>query len=194
MKFVRLTFIVGSFALLFSCAENAKQQTLLYPIDSLLNQQALLLSEGNALLRKAAFLDGSESISEYKPGSVDDWKKELEVFYNLGTINKPVNSNSYDVERHTDGDAGHVIKFKAKEELLIEEMIISYRDKPLFPASIEARVKEENSMYQGTQQLKMEFEAVDGKSVMRHYSITGGQEMFLSDSVQYRIDAEITYR
>jgi hypothetical protein len=189
--------LVFSFWLMFlGCAPAGNKETLFYPVDSLLNVQTRFLSENDAVLNKSAAMGGEVSSAEYVPAGEDAWKKELEIFYHINTLNKPVNKSLYVVSDELENSSGLMVKtFTAKEDLPVQLLRVYFKTSADMPAKIEARLREENSMYEGTQQLEMRFEEIDNKSVLlKNYSVTGGQEMFLADSVQYRITGDITIK
>src|SRR5690606_42097321 len=57
---------------------------------------------------------------------------------------------------------------------------------------IESRFTESNLLYRSTRLLYMEFEQIDEKPVLTYYAVTGGQKIFLGDSLQYRINAAVS--
>jgi hypothetical protein len=189
--------LVFSFWLMFlGCAPAGNKENLFYPVDSLLNVQTRFLSENDAVLNKSAAMGGEVSSAEYVPAGEDAWKKELEIFYHINTLNKPVNKSLYVVSDELENSSGLMVKtFTAKVDLPVQLLRVYFKTSADMPAKIEARLREENSMYEGTQQLEMRFEEIDNKSVLlKNYSVTGGQEMFLADSVQYRITGDITIK
>lgn len=189
---VRSFFIFSLWFVFLSCAPAGNKEVLFYPVDSLLNVQTRFLSESGAVLNKTAAMGNEVSSAEYVPPGEDAWKKELEIFYHINTLNKPVNKSSYVVSDEVENSTSLKVKtFTAKEDLPVQLLRVYFKTDPDRPARIEARLREENSMYEGTQQLEMQFEEVDDKPVLKKYSVTGGQEMFLADSVQYRITGDI---
>jgi hypothetical protein len=192
---VSTTFIFSLCFVFLSCAPSGNKEVLFYPVDSLLNVQTRFLSQSGAVLNKTAAMGDDVSSAEYVPPGEEAWKKELEIFYHINTLNKPVNKSSYVVSDELESDSNLMVKtFTAKEDLPVQLLRLYFKTSPEIPARIVARLREENSMYEGTQQLEMQFEEVDNKPVLKSYSVTGGQEMFLADSVQYRITGDITIK
>lgn len=177
---------------LCSCSSADTSAAMFYPIDSVLNLQAEFLAAQRATLKKTAAMGEDISSASYAPASFEEWKKELEIFYHINVVNKPVNRTAYSVSETMPAESDLRVKtLTAKEELPVRELRIYFRENMLAPERIEAELYEDNSMYEGTQQLKMLFEKINGRTVLKNYSIDGGQEMFLADSVQFRITGEI---
>lgn len=188
-----LRFVLPVLVTLFSCSTADTGSAMFYPIDSLLNVQAERLAEQSATLKKTAAMGGDVSSASYVPAGTGEWKKELEIFYHINVVNKPVNKSAYAISETAAEENGlRVTTFAAKEELPVRELRVYFRDNKLIPVRIEAELYEDNSMYEGTQQLRMLFREVDGRTVLKEYSIDGGQEMFLADSVKFSITGEIT--
>lgn len=186
-----LVSVLGLF--LSSCDTAETKGELFYPVDSLLNSQAELLTKTKALLNKSASMGNDLSSASYVPGSVEEWKKELEIFYHINTINKPVNKTEYAVaEAPATGENLQVKTFTSKGTLPVREFRVYFKKSVRSPVRIEADLREDNSMYEGTQQLVMMFDDLDQRSILKAYSIKGGQETFLADSVNFSIRGDIT--
>jgi hypothetical protein len=186
-------FLFLAFTIVFlGCDSDARQETLFYPVDSLLNEQVRELNRRHAILNKVVVMAGKSSSAEYVPADSTAWKKEFEIFYHINNVNKPVNKTSYEVGISKEGSGLNVLTIVAKEELPIEFVKVYYEKHPREIVRLEARVQENNSMYEGTRDLKMQFHKLNGKTVTSDFQITGGQEMFLADSVQYSISGTIS--
>jgi hypothetical protein len=190
---VLLSFTVSLF---FSCSSHTENSRLgLYPIDSLITAQARYLSENNATLSKITKLGEQQDKVLVTPQDTTAWKKELEIFASLDIINKPVNIDLYKAEKFLDNQSNlRVISFTAKEDLPVKYLKIYYQDKLDKIRMIEAEYDESNALYNSLRTLTLEFQPVNNKTVLTSYSITGGQKMFLGDTVQYNVMGSLTIR
>jgi hypothetical protein len=176
-----------------SCGSDETTVALFYPVDSLLDNQVRQLTRSRATLSKIARMGQEESAAEYIPADTTGWQKELEVFYQINAINKPVNKSSYSIENRRDESTGLQLKtFYSSEEVPVRMLKVYFRDTPLLPDMIEASVTEVNSMFKGTRNLQLKFAQENDNIVLTGYTIDGGQKMFLADSVRYNIKGSVT--
>jgi hypothetical protein len=186
-------FTVFIASTLVGCDLESTSEVPFYPVDSLMNAQVRGLSVLQASLAKNAVLGPHQSTVTYVPQDTVAWKRELEIFYYINNINKPVNRTLYSVKEYFNHDLQLNVKsFKATDETPVEFLIIYYRETPVMPEKIEARIRENNSMYSGTRDLQMKFEKAGSNVLLTEFFIAGGQKMLLGDSVQYRITGKIS--
>lgn len=180
--------------LLFSCETKKNQSILYFPVDSLMHAQVDFLVESKAVLTKKATIDGSEETNSFTPKNTTAWSRELDIFAELNTINKPINSGNYKIEYGLqDPNSNLTIRsFTSIRKSPIVYMRILYLQVPSRIRRIEALQQEENSLLKSSRTLIMEFQEVHNKTVLTSYSIEGGQKMFLGDSVQFSIKGTIT--
>jgi hypothetical protein len=184
----------------FSCSNKQKKASSLFDVDSLIQAQVQYLAMEHAGLSKTSSLGDSSSSISLTPKDTTAWKKELEIFSVLQLVNKPINRNSYVVESHPDTRSNlSVTTFAIKpslpddeKDLPIEYLKIYYLESPDKIRRIEGQYRESSMMYKTLQVLAMEFQPVNDKMILTSYSITGGQKMFMGDSVQYNINTTIT--
>jgi hypothetical protein len=101
----------------------------------------------------------------------------------------------YKVEEYADSKSNLTVKsFATTEDLPVRFLKIYYQKSLSQLRKIEAQYNEANSLYSSRRFLTMEFENVYNKTILTSYSISGGQKMFLDDSVQYNIDANIVLK
>ena len=187
-------------ATLFSCQTGKTKTVALYNADSLITTQVAYLSEHKARLHKITKLGDKESEAATVPNSIKDWENELDIFRQLESVNKPVNRRLYAVERSLDAKSNLEVKIfmgkpepgKEKVEMPVKYLKVFYQNTPDNIRKIEAQYDESNTLYTGSRFLKMEFQQVYNKTVLTSYSITGGQKMFMGDSVSYNISAFVT--
>jgi hypothetical protein len=186
-------FYLFILSLFYSCTSATTETALFFPVDSLLNAQVRELTAARAELKKTAVIGKEESTSTYVPPDENGWKKELEIFYHINTINKPVNQSLYSTsDQQEDNSELSVRTIRTTAEMPVEFLKVYYRHDPMSPERLVARVRENNTMYEGTRTLEMQFDVVGSKPILRKYLINGGQEMFVGDSVQYGIIGEIS--
>jgi len=178
--------------LLLAC-ESERQPATFYPIDSLVTAQIHLLTRIDAGLEKHALLDGTLDTVVYRPSDTTAWARELDIFRQLSSINKPVNRESY---RVTDGlkDLGSNLTIKEFKSLGGQPIVylkVYYQDNPARPRKIEALYEEANLMFSSTRQLTMRFDQIGDETVLTAYSVNGGQKMILSDSISFHINGKV---
>jgi hypothetical protein len=71
-------------------------------------------------------------------------------------------------------------------------MKIYYYGQPENIKRIEAQFNEVNSLYSSSRFLIMNFQDLNNKPVLSSYSVTGGQKMFLGDTVIFSIKGIVT--
>jgi hypothetical protein len=76
--------------------------------------------------------------------------------------------------------------------LPVTSLRIYYRDVLRNIRRIEAEVREKNSLFKSSRQFTLEFQEINGTIVLTSYSITGGQKMYLGDTVRYSVKGDIT--
>lgn len=181
--------LYSSIALFFSCCSSKEEyRPNLYAIDSLVRAQAKYLSENKATLTKVTRLGDVHGKVSVTPKDTSAWKKELEIFSTLDIINKPVNKDLYHIEVVADEKSNLSVKaFTTQEQLPVTYLKVYYHRSPDRIRKIEAQYNESNSLYKSARSLTMEFQQVENSAVLTSYSITGGQKMFLGDSVEYNI-------
>lgn len=190
---LKISLLCFSTTLFFSCSNKEGYRLSLYSVDSLVKAQAKYLSENNAVLTKETSLGDMHNKVSVTPKDTSAWKKELEIFAALDIINKPVNKDLYRIEIFADDKSNLKVKsFTTKEELPVKYLKVYYQHALNKVRKIEAQYNESNSLYESARSLTMEFQQVDNKTVLTSYSITGGQKMFLGDSVRYNIRAFLT--
>lgn len=180
-------------ALISSCRSNTDQSRL-YNIDSLVSQQVNLLSSRKPTLSKQAILGNAHDNVEYVPDSLG-WSKELDIFRQLDAMNKPINRSKYLIDDGLyDPSSNLTVKaFTSLEPLPVRSMRIFYDSDIRMPRKIEAVFSEENSLFESSKNMLLEFQQVNNKNVLTYYSIDGGQKMILSDSVAFSVKGKIKF-
>jgi hypothetical protein len=179
---------------LLSCNENVRRSSGYYSVDSLISTQIKSLTSAKASINKSAFLDGKEEKTSLTPSDTVVWEKELQAFRFLSVINKPTNQGAYSVEDGLPDNRSNlkVKTFVSKKELPVEYLRIYYQGNLKNIRKLEAKYEESNLMYQGGRYLVMEFQDINNIPTLTYYGITGGQKMFLGDTVQYNINALVS--
>lgn len=177
----------------FACGNNMRT-TKLYNIDSLVSEQVRLLSSGKPKLTKQAVMGSKQDAMEYVPDSTA-WSKELDIFRQLDAMNKPVNRSKYlvDDNLYDPGSNLTVKAFTSLEPLPVRSMRIFYDTDIAQPRKIEAVFSEENSLFESSKNLLLEFQHINNKNLLTSYSIEGGQKMILSDSVTFSVKGKIKF-
>lgn len=190
----RLTILLLITLLLPGCVQQKQRSASYFAIDSLLAQQVRALHAAKASIRKVSLLDNKESKASFTPADTSAWNKELEAFRSLEVINKPVNRGGYTVKDGVPDRKSNlkVKSFTANAELPVAYLRVYYQGTPDNIRKIESKFRDENAMYESTRYLYMEFENIDQKNLLTYFSITGGQKIFLGDTVKYSINAAVS--
>jgi hypothetical protein len=170
------------------------QTSKLYNIDSLVTEQANLLSAGKPRLQKLVVLGANNDTLTYTPDSTG-WSRELEIFRQLEVMNKPVNRANYlvDDNLYDPGSNLTVKAFTALAPLPVRSVRVFYDTDIQKPRKIEAVYDEENTLYKSSKNLLLEFQQINNKTLLTSYSIDGGQKMILSDSVTFSVKGRIQF-
>ena len=178
-----------------SCSTEPTKFAGLFDVDSLLQDQIGILIHYNAVINKKAILDGVEKITSVSPHDSSDWNEELAIFFELDAMNKPSSKGEYRVENYADTKSNLSVKsFVTTEDVPVKFLKLYYHRSLRDLRKIEAEYNEANSLYSSTRELTMEFERIFDRTMLTSYSITGGQKMFLDDSVQYTLGALISIK
>ena len=178
-----------------SCSAEEQNTAGLFNVDSLFKTQIDYLVGHEAVISKKAVLNGVEKITTINPKDSLAWNAELAIFFELDVVNKPIHKAIYKVEEYADNKSNLSVKsFSTTEDLPVRFLKIYYHNSLSQLRKIEAQYNEANSLYSSRRFLTMEFENVYNKTILTSYSIAGGQKMFLDDSVQYNIAANIVLK
>jgi hypothetical protein len=186
---------IAFFAVCLTACSSNERYTKLYPVDSLLTKQVNTLTALKATLTKQAVISQKSDSKKYTPADTLAWITELEIFRQLDVINKPVSRSSYLVN---DGlyDPGSNLTVKAftdtTDDLPVKYLRVYYDRSVFAPRKIEAYYKDENSLYQSSRLLLLEFQQINNTPVLTSYAIEGGQKMILSDTVTFSVKGKIT--
>jgi hypothetical protein len=179
---------------LSACDPAEKDKTVLYPIDSLLEQQSGYLSSVHAKLSKQVWLKDKEENSVYVPTDSAAWLHELAVVRELSAINKPVNRDRYQIKDGLSDDGSNltVRLLEGGEDVPVRYFKVFYQKNPNELRRIEAAYRESSLFVSAEKKITLEFISVYNKIILTSYSIEGGQKMFLGDSVTYVLKGNIT--
>ncbi len=197
MKYGWTFFVVTLF--ITSCNNNRSIVTNhYYPVDSLLNAQAIQLTQLKAILTKKATIGTKSETQTYTPvfdTAATAWKHELDVFFELHDINKPSNRNKYTLARAEQDSNSNLLVYSltANETLPVVYYKVFYLNTIDNIRKVEALYREESTLLKSSRKLSLEFQQIHNKIVLTSYSVTGGQKMLLADSVTFSVNGTITY-
>ncbi|MEQ8926550.1 MAG: hypothetical protein RLO81_12095 [Fulvivirga sp.] len=179
---------------LVACKELTPRETSAYfSLDSLINEQSQILEKSRIKLKKRAIAGSDTAVSEITPDSLG-WANEFQFIRDLD-INKPALIGQYTKNVVDDPYSNlKVIDYSADEESLrIKNFRIYYLDNPDNIRIISALSSESNSIFQSSKKIKLEFDVLDGQTVLIAYALSGYQKMILQDSVKFKIDARLKH-
>ncbi len=189
------TALLGiAFALvLLSSCERPVSQHYYYNVDSLLFEQITLLADSEAILRKHGEMNSVEHDSTYTPIDSAGWAKELDIFAEIGIINKPINRGSYTVTDGQPDDSSNLTirEYTANKPLPLRYLKTYYHEHPSRLRKIEAFYVHENVLLKSRRKMVLEFTDVYQKNVLSAYAIEGAQKMLAGDSVHFVITASV---
>jgi len=164
----------------------------MFAVDSLLHEQANQLTLMHASVDKEVLLGAQKEEVSLTPQDTVAWLRELEVFSVMESINKPINRERYKTTEKSDTRSNLRIRsIETSDDLPVSYVHLYYQGKPSNIRKIEASYSETNGLYKARRLLSMEFDNVNGLPVMTSYSISGGQKMFMDDTVRYDIKGRV---
>lgn len=197
LKFSVLKIWLLAFAAVLLISSCERSNTAATPnafnIDSLIQEQILYLSNSQTGLRKQAWINNVYQDTTFVPADSAAWAKELDIFSEIGRINKPINQGSYDVTDNLDDPTSNLTlrTLSSNKPLPIVYLKTFYLDTPSKLRKIEALYRQENSLLTSRRILIMEFSDTYNKSILTSYSIEGDQKMFIGDSVRFTINCTV---
>lgn len=186
--------LVLSIYLLPSCTNLDKASTpALFPIDSLLEEQVLWLSQSNASIRKISIVNKLYDTAIVRPSGAEAWRNELQPLQNLGIINKPVYRQAYSrsVEENDANSNLKTLSFKSEQDVKVPFMKIYYLHSLLDPKRVDAIYAERNPMYDMRRNISIEFSTIDSRTILTSYRVEGGQKVFLGDTIAFSVQSSI---
>jgi hypothetical protein len=164
----------------------------IFAIDSILTSQNKTLLQLKASVSKEVLMEGKEEKTSFLPKDSLAWANELQIFQQLGAINKPVNLGVYSETVLPDSLSNLTIRrLKTDKKLPLKELKIYYLGSPEKIRKVEGYISEENSLYSSARILSLHFSEVYNKTLLTSYSVIGGQHMILGDTVQFNIQSTI---
>jgi len=184
-----LTAVIGIF--IFGC-QNKPKDVVLFNVDSLVSEQVDFLSQHQATLHKNSIFNGAKDDTVFQADSAT-WQNELEIFRQLQTINKPVNRENYLIDDGLYDPASNltVKAISTTANLPVKYVRVFYQDTLSKPRKIEALYDNKNALYSSSRLLTLEFGHFKNKLVLLSYTVAGGQQMKLGDSVMFKIKGEV---
>lgn len=191
-----LCYFLWVLCLLFvGCSEtkNSDTSTTLFHIDELIDTQINQLGQGGYTLEKLGAVDSTRSQVVFVP-SHDKWKNELDIFRQMGIVNKPIYRHGYQIEGHLkDPKSNLKITQYSSNSSPLSLLRIYYQDHVSKLRRIEAIISESNRLYASKKTLTLEFEEVSGKLLLTHYQVAGFQKVALRDTVTFHTQGTINF-
>lgn len=176
-----------------SCTPEKSTGKGIFNFDSLLNEQISALSQRMRVVDKITMMDGVKSDSTFIPSEIG-WTRELEVFRQLGSANKPADRSTYTyTDFAKDERSNLVVNRFTSDEAMVRELKFYFIPGEMTLKKIEGFVHDENLLYTTHRFLKMEFVDDGDASVLIAYSADGFQKMIFSDTVWFSIDSKVEW-
>ncbi|MBL7842502.1 MAG: hypothetical protein KF846_07245 [Cyclobacteriaceae bacterium] len=193
MRLTKILLLLTVLWMLSSCNQKKEEKAYYFNIDSLIQHQIEFLVKEQASVSKMAVMNGIKQDSVFVPKDSAAWARELDIFKEIGSINKPINRGNYEVTDGLPDDTSNltVRQLTTTSELPIVYIKTFYQDVPAKLRKIEALYYQENSLLKSKRKLTMEFTDLYNKNILTSYSVEGGQKMFVGDSVHFTIKGSI---
>lgn len=171
--------------------DNTNSIKTYYDIEELINRQVDYLNSHAKSIRKISGADtvfiNSDSIN---------WESELRIFEELD-INKPFLSDVYLIEDNLTATNSNlsVLRYSSKYgDPAVREMELHYFKQISNLKKLSAKAHSSNSLFRSFRDFNLEFEEIDGKPLLKKYSINGNQKMTMRDTLEINISVEILYK
>ncbi|MCC5931795.1 MAG: hypothetical protein JJU28_21290 [Cyclobacteriaceae bacterium] len=196
LRYYRLCLLIGILFLggMISCnvsvRESSIQNAEFFKLRELIDDQALRLSENNALLYKQAFID-EEFSDQLLMHEACKWAKELEIFKDAD-LNIPALKNSYSYSMH-ETDTGVLHKWKSlyPYETKVDEFLV-FKNIRKEPSLIKSTMKYGNYLYQTEKFFELNLVYDDDLGLLlKEYKIEGWKKLLRNDTVFYSLVGEI---
>ncbi|HWA35326.1 MAG TPA: hypothetical protein VG737_14395 [Cyclobacteriaceae bacterium] len=179
--------------LLTACVEEKQAENKFFDFDKLIDDQAALLTEQKPMLVKAASLGSPARDTVFQP-TLQGWKRELEAFRLLETINKPAFQKSYRVDDAIEDPASNLkIHEFTSEKARVTSVRLYYHNDLSRLKKIECDMVQRNLLYSNKDELTMTFDDDNGRNVLTGYSMKGYQKMIFGDTTRFAIQGTIAW-
>ena len=181
---MRFAFIYLGLVLVFgSCSENQKanrELSIYFSLDSLLDQQIKLLSDGNFVLEKEVRMDGKTE-SQQIHHDTSGWQTELAILRDFD-LNEAYNVGAYE----TDKRKGSVI-YRLADQTLDAPVKLFKVVRSEDQLEISGLYVEDKSIYQHQREFLLTLKG--GR--LNFFEVSGYQKMLLKDTMSFRITGEV---
>lgn len=185
---MKYLIILLTAALLGCNTESTTSSRTYYDIDSLVTAQINYLSENAFSLKKISSMD----TVLIKSNNIN-WGLELEIFRSLD-INKPALSDSYMAQDKLDAANSNLTVLRYSPNYgqpTVQQIELHYLDRLDNLKRLKAKVGNSNGLFDSSREFYMEFEQIEGKSILSYYTIKGNQKLVMRDTLNVNISAEI---
>lgn len=181
--------------LMAACTRPNKTEATHFNIDSLLHKQVVDLWSLKASLTKEGSIGETKQDTLLTALDTTRWRKELDIFTEIGLINKPAYRVLYTMKDGlADASSNLTIReFETTHELPVRYLKLFYLDDLQKLRKVEALIRQENALLKTQRKLVMEFSDVYNKNVLTSYSIEGGQKMLAGDSVHFTLNGTVQF-
>ncbi len=161
--------------------------------DALIEGQINMLGQRMVTLYKVAVVGEVRSDSTLAP-TATDWKGELDIFRQLGAINKTIYQGTYRQEGPLDDPQSnlHIQQYTSVTSPL-RVLKIYYQVDLKRLRKVEGFLEENTPLYSTQKNLTLVFDEENGKPVLTRYSIVGYQKVALRDTVRFSVESTVTW-
>ena len=159
-------------------------------MDSLVNAQIKYLSANEVTLNKTAIINGKEERSTIRPDSLL-WANEFDIL-RKADITRPAYNNAFKITEEEDLQSNlKILRYEAKGELPVKTMWIYFLEDKSDLRRIKVTIEDDTKIFSNDKEILMNFEKIQGVTVLKNYEIRGKQKMMLSDTTLYLISGNI---
>lgn len=189
LKYLLLLFIMGFYACDTVTKSEPIRTGVYFDLVELLDEQTELLEAHNAKLTSELSVNGETETIIMELDSASQWKEQLTLFYQAD-INKLGLEKAYLTEQLLPGENQRKIIDQAISSKAIVRLIeYNYSFDEL--KNIRILIKDENTVYDFSKELNLNFTTLNDKSLLSSFSIIGNQDMILKSKLNYSLNAKI---
>ncbi|MBI3219826.1 MAG: hypothetical protein HYZ44_09960 [Bacteroidetes bacterium] len=190
-------FLLVCFPLIWflgSCTQSKRvYEKPYFDFDSLIHTQVKARAVQQKTIFKVATINSQKDSSSFKADSAL-LAHEWDVFLQLDVINKPMYKNNYEITEQADDKSNLTVRsYQSKIPSQVPYVQFYYHGSFANLKRIESKYVEKNVLNDITRHLTLTFDEEQGKPFIQKYSITGGQKMIFTDTVQFSVQGSISH-
>ena len=178
-------------ALIFSCTPETSEESQLYELRGLIEDQINLLETSKMKVKRITLLN---DVRDTVILDSLDWEKELATLASLD-LNTSKYRDDYEVYEGQKAGSNYISYYIATERNFsgIQSLYVYYEEDPMKPDRIELQQRASNMVYDSFNEYKIDFENVNGQHKIVKMFLTGHQDLMLKAPVEYEIETVLEF-